>query len=326
MVKLTGRLPSYLASSRYSKRIMSATEFPTEELLAPGHRLCSGCGAPIIIRMTSKAIRGPTVVINATGCVEVSTTIYPYTAWRIPWLHLAFENAAAAASGVEAAFKALERKGRAKRPDIIVFGGDGGTFDIGIQALSGALERGHDFVYICYDNEAYMNTGVQRSGATPFMASTTTTPVGLKTPGKLERKKDLVAIAAAHGIPYAATASPAYWSDLIAKVQKAIAVEGPALIHAISPCPMGWRYDSNQTIRLASLAVQTRLFPLYEVVDGRHMLSVNIREALPVAEYLKTQGRFRHLFRPEFKGDLERIQKNVDEAWARLLKLCEEEP
>ncbi|MFQ6074784.1 MAG: pyruvate synthase subunit PorB [Candidatus Bathyarchaeia archaeon] len=299
-------------------------ELSKEELFAPGHRMCAGCGAGIAVRMALKAVRGPTVVVNATGCVEVASTIYPYTAWRLPWLHITFENAGAAAGGVEAAFKALERKGLAKKPDIIAFGGDGGTFDIGLQSLSGALERGHDFVYICYDNEAYMNTGIQRSGGTPHGASTTTSPAGTVIPGKPEWKKDLAAIAAAHRIPFAATASIAYWNDYITKVQRAIAVDGPAVVHVIAPCPRGWRYDPSQTVRIARLAVQTRIFPVYEVDNGRYKLNVRVREALPVTEYLKPQGRFRHLFKAEFRGELERIQKNVDENWERLARLCEQ--
>ncbi|MEM4461815.1 MAG: thiamine pyrophosphate-dependent enzyme, partial [Candidatus Bathyarchaeia archaeon] len=227
-----------------------------EEYLSPGHRLCAGCGSALAIRLALKAIRGPTVVAQATGCVEVSTTIYPQTAWRIPWAHILFENAAAVASGIVEAVKALRKKDILDKDiDVIAIAGDGGTFDIGIQALSGALERGHDFVYLCYDNEAYMNTGIQRSGATPRGASTTTSPAGRVIPGKREVKKDLIGIAVAHGIPYAATASIAYPGDYIAKVRKAIEVDGPAVIHVLAPCPLGWGSEPSNTIKLARLAV-----------------------------------------------------------------------
>jgi pyruvate ferredoxin oxidoreductase beta subunit len=298
-----------------------------EEYLSPGHRLCAGCGSAIAIRLALKALRGPTVVAQATGCVEVSTTIYPHTAWRIPWAHILFENAAAVASGMEEAVRILRKKGVIDKDiDVIAIAGDGGTFDIGIQALSGALERGHDFVYICYDNEAYMNTGIQRSGATPRGASTTTSPAGRVIPGKREVKKDLIGIVVAHGIPYAATASIAYPGDYIAKVRKAIEVEGPAVIHVLAPCPLGWGSDPSNTVKLARLAVQTRIFPVYEVVEGRYKLNVKVSKPLPIEEYLKLQRRFQHLFRPEFKDELEEVRRIVEERWNRILELCGEKP
>jgi pyruvate ferredoxin oxidoreductase beta subunit len=305
--------------------LMSALrELTTEELLAPGHRMCAGCPVPTLVRMTLKALRGPAVIVNATGCLEVSTTIYPYTAWLLPWVHTAFENTAAVASGIEAGFKALTKKGRWDRKvDVIAFGGDGGTFDIGLQALSGALERGHDFLYICYDNEAYMNTGIQRSGATTFGAATTTSPSGKRIPGKREWKKDLIAIALAHDIPYAATASVAFWKDCIAKVRKGIEVEGPAVIHAITPCPRGWRHEPSESIKVARLAVQTRFFPLYEVENGKYRITLPVPNPLPVEEFLKTQGRFRHLFKPENKWMIEAIQGWVDKNYERLVKLSQ---
>lgn len=300
-------------------------ELPTEELLASGHRLCGGCGEPIAVRMALKVAGKSTVVTNATGCLEVATTIYPYTSWRVPWVHIAFENAAAVAAGIEAAYKAMARRGAwDKKVNIIAFAGDGGTYDIGIQALSGAMERGHDFLYICLDNEAYMNTGIQRSGATPRGASTTTSPAGKKIPGKPEWKKDLIGICAAHGIPYAATASLAYWNDYMTKVQKGLAAEGPAVINVLSPCPRGWRSNEAESIKLSRLAVQTRYWPVYEVDRGVYRLNVKVPKPLPVEEFLKPQGRFRHLFQPEFKGELEAIQRWVDENWNRILKLCGE--
>jgi pyruvate ferredoxin oxidoreductase beta subunit len=300
-------------------------ELPVEELFTSGHRLCAGCGAGTIMRMTLKATRGPTVVVNATGCVEVASTIYPYTSWKVSWVHVAFENAAAVASGIEAAYKALMRKGLwDKHVDVIAIAGDGGTFDIGIQALSGALERGHDFLYICYDNEAYMNTGIQRSGATPHGAATTTSPAGKKVPGKPEFKKDLIGICAAHGIGYAATASPAYWNDYITKVQKGLEVDGPAVIHVFSPCPLGMRFDSSKSMEVARLAVQTRYWPVYEVEKGKYKLNIKVPQPKPLVDFLKMQGRFSHLFQPEFQHEIEALQRWVDENWKRIVNLCGE--
>ncbi|MCS7120718.1 MAG: thiamine pyrophosphate-dependent enzyme [Nitrososphaerota archaeon] len=305
--------------------MVTLKELTTEELFTSGHRLCAGCGAGIIVRMTMKALKRPTIAVNATGCLEVSSTIYPYTSWRIPWVHIAFENAAAVASGIESAVKALsKREAWNKDVDVIAFAGDGGTFDIGIQALSGAMERGHDLVYICYDNEAYMNTGIQRSGATPHGASTTTSPAGRVIPGKPEFKKDLIGICVAHGIEYAATASPAYWNDYITKVQKALDVKGPAVIHVFSPCPLGMRFDSDKSIEVARLAVQTRYWPVYEFERGRYKLNIKVPTPKPVSEFLKVQGRFRHLFTPEFQHEVEVIQRWVDENWKRITSLCGE--
>ncbi|MCD6458176.1 MAG: pyruvate ferredoxin oxidoreductase [Thermoprotei archaeon] len=301
--------------------IKTLKEIPREELLAPGHRLCAGCGAPIIARFVLKAIEGPKVVVNATGCLEVATTIFPYTSWKVPWVHSAFENAASTASGIEAAFRILEKKKGKKSPKVIVFGGDGGTFDIGLQALSGALERGHDLIYICYDNEAYMNTGIQRSSATPKGASTTTSPAGKVIPGKLERKKDLIGIAVAHGIKYAATANPAYPIDLFNKIRKAASVKGPTVIHYFTPCPTGWRADPSRSIEIARLAVQTRVWPLYECDNGVWKLNVNVKKPKPVEEYLRLQGRFRHLLKPENRWLLEEIKRDIEANWERILKL-----
>ncbi|WP_455367370.1 thiamine pyrophosphate-dependent enzyme [[Eubacterium] cellulosolvens] len=273
--------------------------------------------------MLTKAFRGPTVVTNATGCVEVASTIYPFNAWKIPYVHSAFENAAATASGIEAGFKSLRKRGiRKEHVDVIAIGGDGGTFDIGIQALSGALERGHDFVYLCYDNEAYMNTGIQRSGATPHDAATTTSPAGKKIPGKTEWKKDLAGICIAHGIQYVATATIGYWNDYITKLQKAIEVEGPAVIHVLAPCPLGWRSDPKNTMKISRLAVQTRYFPIYEYDRGKYILNIKAPKPLPIEEFLKLQGRFRHLFKPELKSELERIQAFTDQRYEHIARLC----
>ena len=296
-----------------------------EELYAPGHRLCAGCGPSISIRMALKAARGPIAAVNATGCVEVSTTIFPYTAWRIPWIHALFENTAAVASGLEYAYDALEKRGARKgKVDIIAIGGDGGTFDIGIQALSGMLERGHDIVYLCYDNEAYMNTGIQRSGATPRGAATTTTPAGRVIPGKREWKKDFAGICAAHGISYVATASIGFFSDYMDKMKKAIEVDGPAVIHVLAPCPLGWRSNPADTIKLAKVAVQTGLFPIYEIINGKYKMSMKPGTLLPIEEYFKLQGRFSHLLKPELKDELEAIKKGAEANYKRILGLAGE--
>ncbi len=304
--------------------MVALRELTTDEVFASGHRLCAGCGEGTINRMTMKALRGPTVIVAATGCSEVASTIYPYTSWRLPWAHVAFENAAAVASGVVEAYKAMAKRGVDNgHIDVIAMAGDGGTYDIGIQALSGALERGHDFLYICIDNEAYMNTGIQRSGSTPHGAETTTSPAGSVIPGKPEWKKDLIGICAAHGIEYAATASPAYWNDYITKVRKGIEVDGPAVIDVLSPCPLGWRHESARSIEMVRLAVETRYFPIYEFEIGKYKLNFNVSKPKPVEEFLKLQGRFRHLFKPSYRKDvIDEIQQNVDANWNRILKLC----
>ncbi|MCJ7630868.1 thiamine pyrophosphate-dependent enzyme [Candidatus Bathyarchaeota archaeon] len=304
--------------------VLSLKELTLEEKFAPGHRLCPGCGPAMAARMALKAERGrPIIISNATGCVEVSSTLFPYTAWRVPYVHSLFENAAATASGVEAAYKwMLRNKETDKTVDVLALGGDGGTFDIGIQALSGALERGHDFLYICYDNEAYMNTGIQRSGATPRGASTTTSPAGSVIPGKRQNKKDLIAISMGHHIEYAATATIGFPNDYITKVRKGLEVDGPAVVHVLTPCPLGWRANPRDTIRLAKLAVQTTIWPLYEVEKGEYKLNMKITNPLPIEEYLKLQGRFSHLMKPNMKDEVEAIRQGVRKNWQRVLKLC----
>jgi pyruvate ferredoxin oxidoreductase beta subunit len=301
------------------------------DLFLSGHRACAGCAPATVLRLIMKATRGPTIVTNATGCMEVSSTIYPYTSWATPWLHTAFETAASNASGIEAALKIMKKKGRIKNQqvDVIAFAGDGGTYDIGIQALSGAVERGHDFLFVLYDNEAYMNTGIQRSGGTPYGASTTTSQAGKVVPGKLEQKKPIADIMVAHDMPYVATASPYYWKDLIMKARKGIEVDGPAFLHVFAPCPRGWRSESSKSIELSKLAVETCVFPLWEAVNGDYQLSTPSKvlalapqKKKPVKEYLKTQGRFRHLFSPKYEKMLEDIQRRTDEKWNRLLKKC----
>jgi pyruvate ferredoxin oxidoreductase beta subunit len=292
--------------------------------LGPGHRLCAGCGSPIVVRQILNAIEDPVVVANATGCLEVATTIYPYTAWRVPWIHSAFENAAATIAGAEAMYRSLVRQGKIEDRQIkfVAFGGDGGTYDIGLQALSGAVERGHKFIYVCYDNQGYMNTGIQRSSATPLGANTTTTPSGKVLPGKIQWRKDLTAILVAHNIAYAAQASPHRWKDLMTKARKAAAADGPAFLNVLAPCNRGWRTDTNETLESARLAVETCYWPLFEVEDGVWKLNYRPRQPLPVEEWLKTEGRFQHLFKPQNRHLIQEIQAEVNKRWDNLLRLC----
>jgi pyruvate ferredoxin oxidoreductase beta subunit len=295
-------------------------KLPVEEPLAPGHRACQGCGEVLALRQVMKALGNNVIVVSATGCMEIISSAYPQSAWRVPWLHVAFENAAAVASGVEAAHKAMIRKGRLEdnMTTFLAIAGDGGTADIGIQALSGALERGHNFVYVCLDNEAYMNTGIQRSSSTPYGAGTTTSPPGKKSIGQQTWKKNMPAIAAAHDIPYVATGSPAYYVDLMNKAKKASLVNGPAYLHVFSPCPTGWRCAVEDAVQTARLVVQTKIFPLYEVIDGKWRLSRKIKKPKPVTDYFKLQRRFRHLT----EADIAFIQERVDREYDRLLQLC----
>jgi len=289
---------------------------PKYEGFASGHRACIGCGEALAVRLACKALGQNVIVTNATGCMEVVSSQFPNTAWCMPWIHTLFENTAAVASGIEASLKAMIRKG--KRADkgvkVVAMAGDGGTSDIGIQALSGALERGHDFLYICFDNEAYMNTGIQRSSATPYGASTTTSPAGKVSIGQVTWKKDMPAIAAAHNIPYVATATHSYPFDLMDKVAKGVATPGPAYIHILSVCPTGWRSAPDLSVRLGRLAVETGIFPLYEVEDGKYKLSFEPTKLRPVQDYLKLQGRFRHLSEETVKE----IQNRVNEEYAKL--------
>lgn len=292
------------------------------ERLSGGHRLCPGCGASIALRQVLLGAGDSEVVVgSATGCLEVGTTIYPYTAWKVPFIHNAFENIASTMSGVETAYRALKKKGKIDKDiKFLAIGGDGGTYDIGFQALSGMMERGHNIVYVCYDNQAYMNTGIQRSGATPKGASTTTAPAGKVKPGKAEMRKDLTAICATHNIPYAAQATISNWNDLVTKSQKAFAVQGPAFINVLSPCLRGWRFKSKDTIDVAKVAVDTGFWPLYEVVNGEVKVTYKPKQRKPVSEWLKLQGRYKHLFKPGNEHLLEDIQKGVDKMWERLDK------
>jgi pyruvate ferredoxin oxidoreductase beta subunit len=292
----------------------------TSEYFAPGHRACVGCGEALAVRLALKALGENTVIATATGCIEIISSCLPQTSWRVPWIHTLFENTAAVASGIEAGFKALQRKEKlpSERIYCVAMAGDGGTSDIGLQALSGALERGHDFLYLCYDNEAYMNTGIQRSSATPYGAFTTTAPPGKLSIGQITWKKNMPAIAAAHDIPYVATACPSYPFDLIDKVRKGAEVRGPAYVHIFSPCPTGWRYPTERTIEIGRLAVETGIFPLYEVEEGKYKMSVERPELKPIREYLELQGRFRHL--PD--EEIQKIQQRVEKEYHKIRDKC----
>lgn len=284
-----------------------------------GHSMCEGCGLPIAVRTVLNSIDGPVVASNATGCLEVATTRYPTTAWNIPWIHNAFENAAATISGVESAYRSLKRRGKLDKDiNFVAFAGDGGTYDIGLQSLSGALERGHNFLYVTLDNGAYMNTGIQRSSATPKGASTTTEPAGKVTYGKERQRKNLTEIVAAHGIPFVGQASISNVIDLANKVEKAVSKDGPAFINVLSTCQLGWRIPPNDAVKVAGKGVDSCFWPLYEVDEGEYNVTYKPREKIPVEEWLKPQKRFAALFKPENSGVIEEIQQEVDEDWEKL--------
>jgi pyruvate ferredoxin oxidoreductase beta subunit len=293
------------------------------DLLSSGHAACPGCAGPIALRQILLAAQQDdvhAVCSIATGCMEVSTTIYPNSAWQVPLVHNAFENSAATISGAEAAYRSLKKQGKVdKKIAFFAFGGDGGTYDIGLQSLSGALERWHNFTYVCYDNEAYMNTGIQRSGSTPRGAFTTTAPAGKVSTGKTQTKKNLTGIVAAHGIPYVAQASPHRARDLMNKVQKAVATEGPCFLNVLSPCPRGWRYAPEKTLEMCRLAADTCVWPLFEIVDGKTKINYKPREKKSAEEWLKSQGRFRHIFKPGNEHVIEEFQADIDRRWERLL-------
>jgi len=307
------------------KQVM--TEKPSR--FSAGHRMCAGCGAPIVARMILRALKKEdfAVVSNATGCMEVSTFIYPYTSWTDSYIHSAFENAASTLSGVEAAYKVMKKTGKLpqdKDTKFIAFGGDGGTYDIGLQSLSGAMERGHDMVYVCYDNGAYMNTGVQRSSATPHFADTTTSPAGKVIPGKMQPRKDLTKIMVAHNLPYVAqTAAITNFKDIYEKSEKAIYTEGACFLNVLAPCPRGWVYPTEDLMQVNKLAVDTCYWPLYEVINGKYIVNYKPAKKLPVEEFLKPQKRFAHMFKEGNEWMIEAFQKETDERWEELLRLEE---
>jgi pyruvate ferredoxin oxidoreductase beta subunit len=297
--------------STMDKKVATKKKEPiVESQVTPGHRACAGCGELLAARLVMDAAGKNVIATCATGCLEVVSSAYPQSAWKMPWIHSLFENPAAVASGIEAALKAL---GREKEAFVIAQGGDGSTADIGIGCLSGMLERGHNILYVCYDNEAYMNTGVQRSGLTPFEASTSTAPSGKVSWGKTTDKKPMPEIAAAHGIPYVATASVGYYADLQKKVKKALSIQGPKYLQIHCPCPLGWIHDPSLTIKVAQMAVQTGLIPLFEMENGKITSVRKIIKKRPVEDYLKLQGRFRHLTRKSGgEEEIKRIQAIAD--------------
>jgi pyruvate ferredoxin oxidoreductase beta subunit len=299
-----------------SLNVFAARLWPTENRFASGHRACQGCAEALAVRMIHGVLGRNTVVASATGCMEIISSSYPDTAWNIPWMHVAFENAAAVASGIEAGLKILTKKGRLPKRKITVvgMGGDGATADIGLQALSGAMERGHRMIYVCYDNEAYMNTGIQRSSATPFGASTTTSPAGSLSIGQATWKKNMPMIMAAHNVPYVATVNPSFPFDLADKVKKAQAANGPAYLHVYACCPTGWRMAPEQAIAIGRLATRSGAFPLYEVVNGKLRITVPTPTLSPLKEYIQPQGRFRHLD----DTTVAEIEKRVEEEYRKL--------
>lgn len=298
------------------------------ERLARGHRMCAGCGATIGIRAVLRALHEEDMAVigNATGCLEVSSFMYPYTAWEDSYIHNAFENAGATLSGVEMAYRALKKKGKLPADanfKFITFGGDGGTYDIGFQSLSGAMERGHDMVYVCYDNGAYMNTGIQRSSATPQFADTTTTPVGKVSNGKVQTRKDLSAIIAEHHVPYVAqTTFTKDFKDIHIKSEKAIYTEGPAFLNMLAPCPRGWRYETSEIMKICQLAIDTCYWPMFEVDHGSWRLTYEPKHKLPIEDFLREQGRFAHLFKPGNEDLIEAFQAEVDKRWEDLQYRC----
>lgn len=305
-----------------TKEIKNLKQFSkSAEKFEGANLLCPGCAHGMIIREVLNAVDGPILIGNSTGCLEVSTAVYPYTSWDVPWIHIGFENGSTAAAGAESMYRALARKGRYKgeKPKFVAFGGDGSTYDIGFQWISGCFERGHDITYICLDNEVYANTGGQRSGSTPIGSSTSTTPAGKVGYGKKESKKDLLSIMAAHGAPYVAQVAPNKWKDMNKKIKQALDTEGPTFVNALSACTTEWRFDCGNTVEMMDLAVDSLVFPLYEIING-HELNITYRpkNVIPVRDYLGVQGRFKHLFKPENEHIIEQFQKEVDAKWEML--------
>lgn len=282
-----------------------------DNLFCSGHTTCAGCPIPIALRTIFKASGKNVIISNATSCSEIVSSQYPFTSWNVPYIHVAFECAAAVASGIEAACKKLGRN-----VNVIVIAGDGGTADIGLQALSGMVDRGHNVLYICYDNECYANTGIQRSSETPFGAWTTTSPDGKRSIGNKTFKKPIAEMMAAQGAVYVATSSIGYPKDIELKVRKALKIRGPKFIHIHAPCPLAWKFDSSKTVEIAKLAVETGMWVLYEIVSGKLTITKE-PELKPVKEYLGMQGRFKHLTEKEIKE----IQKRVNDDWKKYRDL-----
>ncbi len=301
-----------------------------ESRFVSGHRMCAGCGAPPAVRMVLRALNEEdnAVVACATGCLEVSSFLYPYTSWKnVSFIHTAFECAAATLSGAEKAYNKLKNDGKIPQDKVtkfLAFGGDGGTLDIGFQSLSGAMERGHDITYICYDNEGYMNTGTQRSSSTPHYADTTTSPAGNVLNGKPQQRKDLAQIMVNHNIPYVAqTALFLNLKDIYEKSRKAIYTNGPTFLSVFAPCPRGWGYNTEDLQLIEKLAIDTCFWPIYEVENGVYKVNYKPSKKLPIEEFLKPQKRFKHLFKPENKDLIQNLQNEVDRKWNYILKMEE---
>lgn len=294
---------------------MAKLPLPKEEYISSGHAACPGCGAPLAMRYTMKAL-GDRVIMNVpAGCTPVIGGLWPNSAFKFNVMDHAFESTGAVASGIRAA---LDAKG-IEDVTVLAWAGDGGTVDIGLQALSGAVDRGTDFIYVMMDNEAYMNTGIQCSGSTPIGAWTTTTPMGKKCEINLQKKKKIMDMMVANGIVYGATVNVAYPEDFVKRVKKAAEIKGPKFIHALSPCAPGWRVDTSRTVEVSRLATQTNMFPLYEVENGAYRITKTIKERKPVSEYLKAQGRFRRVS----DEMVERLQTLVDKDYQELLRKVE---
>ena len=306
------------------KKIKNLKEFSTSaDRFEGANLLCPGCAHSIIVREVLNATNDDLVLAASTGCLEVCTAVYPYTSWDASWIHIGFENGSTAVAGAEAMYKALKNKGRLKQPErtpkFVAFGGDGATYDIGFQWISGCFERGHDMMYVCLDNEVYANTGGQRSSSTPIGSSTTTAPAGRVSYGEKMKKKDMVAIMAAHGAPYVAQVAPNKWKDMVKKIQTGFQTEGPVYINAMSACTTEWKFAPEDTIAVSDLATDSLVFPLYEIVNGRQLnITYRPKNIIPVRDYLGAQGRFKHLFKPEYAHILEGWQKQIDADWEYL--------
>lgn len=295
-----------------------------EDLFVSGHGLCPGCGIPIILKLVLRATKYPIVISNATGCLQIASTEFPATSWKLNWIHSSLGNAASTISGIETMYRVLKKQGKLQTDTEIKFlaiVGDGGTNDIGLSSLSGAIERGHDFVYLCYDNQSYASSGGQRSSASPIGTSTSTTPTGKVLPGKLQYRKDITKIIAAHKLPYVAQTAPWNWEDLYTKAKKAFDIEGPAYLNVLNPCPKEWKIPSNKSIELTRIAADTCVWPLYEIEAGKNTnINYKPENKLPVTEWLKSQNRFKHLLNVENRWIVDEIQNEVDQNWKWLLK------
>jgi pyruvate ferredoxin oxidoreductase beta subunit len=306
------------------KKIKNLKEFSTSaDRFEGANLLCPGCAHSIIVREVLNATNHDLVLAASTGCLEVCTAVYPYTSWDASWIHIGFENGSTAVAGAEAMYKALKRKGRLKQPErtpkFVAFGGDGATYDIGFQWISGCFERGHDMMYVCLDNEVYANTGGQRSSSTPIGSSTTTAPAGRVSYGEKRMKKDMVGIMAAHGSPYVAQVAPNKWKDMVKKIQTGLETEGPVYINAMSACTTEWKFAPEDTIAISDLATDSLVFPLYEIVNGEQLnITYRPKNVIPVRDYLGAQGRFKHLFKPEYEYLIDEWQKQVDSKWEYL--------